>query len=175
MALLLQGIFEVHVTVADRRRSAEFYCRVVGGSVAADFPDRDVTFLWLGKRGAHLLGLWGPACPNPPIERGRAHFALQLAPDDVASAPAHLRALGVTPRDFHGRPAEDAVVIAWMPAVATYFEDPDGHSLEFIGMLDDDPAPGVGIVSLKEWTGRRSEQDQTVDAAGGHAGGSTTG
>lgn len=155
MALSPQGIFEVHVAVADRRRSAEFYRRVVGCALAADFADRDVTFLWIGQRGSHLLGLWGPACPDPPIARARSHFALQLGPDDVAHAPAHLRALDVMPRDFHGHPTEEAVVIAWMPAVAIYFEDPDGHALEFIGMLEDDPAPELGIVSLSEWKRRR--------------------
>jgi lactoylglutathione lyase len=146
-----QGIFEVHLAVADRCRSVEFYRLVVGGALAAEFPERDVTFLWLGQRGAGLLGLWGPACPDPPIARARTHFAMQMGPDDVERAPERLRALGVTPRDFHGRPTEEAIVIAWMPAVAVYFEDPDGHSLEFISMLAAAPAPELGVVPLGAW------------------------
>ncbi len=66
MALTPRGVFEVHVAVADRRRSAEFYRRAIGCALPADFPDRDVTFLWMGPRGSRLLGLWGPACPDPP-------------------------------------------------------------------------------------------------------------
>ncbi len=152
---LPQGVFEVHVAVADRRRSAEFCRRVGGCALAADFPDRDVTFLWMGPHGSSPLGLWGSACPDSPIARGRSHFALQLGFDDVARAPAQLRALGVTPLDFHGQPTEEAVVIAWIPAVAIHCAYPDGHSLEFIGMLEADPAPELGIVPLSAWKRKR--------------------
>jgi lactoylglutathione lyase len=38
-----------------------------------------------------------------------------------------------------------------MPAVALFFEDPDGHLLEFIAMLPDKPRPDVGSVSWEEW------------------------
>ena len=34
---------------------------------------------------------------------------------------------------------ERPMVFAWMPALSIYFTDPDGHSLEFIAMLPDDP------------------------------------
>jgi hypothetical protein len=43
------------------------------------------------------------------------------------------------------------MIFGWMPAIAIYFQDPDGHSLEFIAMLPDDPNPEVGVVSWQAW------------------------
>ena len=31
-----------------------------------------------------------------------------------------------------------------MPAAAIYFRDPDGHSLEYLAMLDEPPGPTYG-------------------------------
>jgi lactoylglutathione lyase len=33
-----------------------------------------------------------------------------------------------------------------MPAAAVYFRDPDGHQLEYLAMLDEEPRPDRGIV-----------------------------
>jgi len=44
-----------------------------------------------------------------------------------------------------------------MPAVALYFRDPDGHSLELITMLPDAPQPQVGVVSVEAWEQLQSE------------------
>jgi hypothetical protein len=38
-----------------------------------------------------------------------------------------------------------------MPALAIYFRDPDGHLLEFLAMLPDEPRPEAGVVSWDEW------------------------
>ena len=43
------------------------------------------------------------------------------------------------------------MVFGWMPAIAIYFNDPDGHSLECIAMLPGAPKPEVGVVSWEEW------------------------
>ena len=43
------------------------------------------------------------------------------------------------------------MVFGWMPALAIYFHDPDGHALEFIAMLPDEPHPEVQVVSWDEW------------------------
>jgi lactoylglutathione lyase len=43
------------------------------------------------------------------------------------------------------------MVFAWMPAVAIYFNDPDGHSLEFIAILPGKPRPELGVISFDEW------------------------
>jgi len=38
-----------------------------------------------------------------------------------------------------------------MPALSLYFQDPDGHSLEYLAMLTDDPQPERGVVKWSEW------------------------
>ena len=43
------------------------------------------------------------------------------------------------------------MVFAWMPALAIYFDDPDGHSLEFIAMLPGTPRPELGVQSWDAW------------------------
>ncbi len=48
-------------------------------------------------------------------------------------------------------PAEEPVVLAWMPAASLYFRDPDGNMLELLSMLPDPPQPELGIVSWSRW------------------------
>jgi hypothetical protein len=62
-----------------------------------------------------------------------------------------LRRAGITPRSGDGKPIEEPVVLSWMPAASVYFDDPDGHSLEFICMLDDVPRPELGQISWSDW------------------------
>jgi len=38
-----------------------------------------------------------------------------------------------------------------VPAIAIYFNDPDGHELEFIGTLDGKSRPETGVLSYEEW------------------------
>jgi hypothetical protein len=42
-----------------------------------------------------------------------------------------------------------------MPAASVFFRDPDGHLLEYLAMLDEDPSPDLGIVSWSEWLAHR--------------------
>jgi len=150
-----KGIFEVHLSVEDRRRSTEFYQRVLGFELATHIDGRDITFLWMGGRGSGMLGLWGPECPDPPISRGIGHFAMRLSKEEVIEAVDKLRQLGVTPLDFDGKPTQQPVVLAWMPAVSIYFQDPDGHSLEFISMLDEKPEADLDVLNWQDWEQRR--------------------
>ena len=98
-----------------------------------------------------MLGLWegghGP-------QRTVSHVAFATALADVIRAPAVLRAAGMAALDLHGRPCEEAVVLSWMPAVAVYVTDPDGHLLEYIAMLAEPPQPNVGVVRWSEWRSR---------------------
>jgi lactoylglutathione lyase len=147
-------LFETHLTVRDVPRSVAFYRDVVGLPVALELPERDAAFLWIGERGRSMLGLWGI---GSAVNSMTLHIAFDVAVDDVLAAPERLRAQGVTPLSFFGAETDEPDVLAWMPAAAVYFEDPDGHLLEYLAMLDEEPRPNDGIMSWSDWTVRRPE------------------
>jgi Lactoylglutathione lyase and related lyases len=142
------GLFEAHLPVADLGSAIEFYADRLGLSLAYLHADRRVAFLWLGSPGGSMLGLWETsASPN----RMTLHVAFRASREAVVGAPRALRAAGITPLDFDERPTDDPVVLGWMPAVAIYFRDPDGHLLEYLAMLDERSRPDLGVVSLADW------------------------
>lgn len=142
------ALFEAHLTVADLAVSTAFYRDVVGLPVALELPERGATFLWVGRPGRSMLGLW--SIGSAPLGL-RLHVALRTTLDGVRAAPAALRAAGITPRSFFGEETDEPSVIGWMPAAAVYFDDPDGHSIEYLAMLDAPPQPEAGIVSWSQW------------------------
>lgn len=145
----VRGLFEAHLTVADLDRSSAFYRDVVGLAPALEMPARGVTFLWCGEPGGSMLGLW--SLGSMPIALS-LHVAFDVPLEDVLAAPARLRAQGVTPLSFFGEESDDPSAIGWMPAAAIYFRDPDGHQLEYLAMLDEDPRPDLGIIPWSQWT-----------------------
>ena len=142
------AIFETHLTVADLDRSIAFYSDVVGLELAYRVPERGAAFFWVGGRGRSMLGLW--SLGSAPMGM-RLHIAFSASLDDVLSACDRLRAAGVRPLSFFGEPADEPSVIGWMPAAAVYFDDPDGHSIEYLAMLDEPPRPDTGIVPWSQW------------------------
>jgi catechol 2,3-dioxygenase-like lactoylglutathione lyase family enzyme len=148
----IRGLFESHLTVSDLERSIAFYRDVLGLELAHRIPERHCAFLWMGGRGHTMLGLW--SIYTSPL-RARLHIAFNVAVDDVIASVRLLRDAGITPRSSGGGPAiEEPIVLAWMPAASVYFDDPDGHSLEYIAMLPDPPRPELGVTTLSAW--RRS-------------------
>ena len=143
------SLFEAHLPVADVARSVRFYRDVVGLELAYDDAERGVAFLWLGEPGAAMLGLW--TLGTAPMGM-RLHVAFAAELDEVLRAPQALSAAGVTPLSFFREEAGEPSVIGWMPAAAVYFEDPDGHMLEYLAMLDEAPRPEAGIVTWSDWT-----------------------
>jgi lactoylglutathione lyase len=141
-------LYETHLPVIDTERSARFYCDVVGLSFAHRDPTRDLVFLWIGAERNSMLGLWGPT-----TDRGRefnkSHFAIAVSLEGLVSCATRLNAAGITTTNFQGEPTHEPSVIGWMPSAQLYFADPDGHSVEFIALLDDPPDPAfIGRLSV---------------------------
>jgi lactoylglutathione lyase len=147
----VSGLFETHLTVSDLSRSVSFYRDVVGLVPAFEVPERGAAFLWVGKPGRSMLGLW--SLGSAPIGVSM-HIALKTTLEDVLGACERLRASGITPLSFFGRETHEPSVIGWMPAAAVYFRDPDGHLLEYLAMLDSPANADAGIVPWSQWEDR---------------------
>ncbi len=145
----IRGLFEAHLTVRDLDRSIAFYRDVLHLPLAHVIPARQVAFFWVPTSDRAMLGLW---CVGSAPMYMRLHIAFDVTLDDVLGSIETLRAAGLTPRDSGGgNPIDEPVVLAWMPAASVYFDDPDGHSLEYIAMLPDRPRPELGRVTWSQW------------------------
>lgn len=145
----IKGLFETHLTVSDLDASIAFYRDVVGLPLAHRVPERHAAFHWIGAPGRAMLGLW--SLHASPV-RLRLHLAFDVELTDVLASVGRLRAHGITPRDSGGgQPIDEPIVFGWMPAAAVYFDDPDGHALEYIAMLPDRARPEAGKVTLSAW------------------------
>src|SRR4051812_47574633 len=142
------GLFETHLTVSDLDRSVTFYRDIVGLSLALEVPERGAAFFWIGGTGESMLGLW--SLGSAPLGL-TLHVAFKAPLAGVLGACDRLRALGVTPLSFFATETDEPSVIGWMPAAAVYLRDPDGHLLEYLAMLDEQPRPDRGIVPWSEW------------------------
>ncbi len=145
------GLFEAHLTVGDLDRSVAFYRDLVGLPLALVLEERGAAFFWIGQPGQAMLGLW--SLGSAPMGLS-LHIALEASLSDVLAACDGLRSNGVTPLSFFGVETSEPSVIGWMPAAAVYFRDPDGHSIEYLAMLEEPTRPERGIVPWSEWGSR---------------------
>jgi lactoylglutathione lyase len=146
--IAVRDLFEVHLTVRDLDVAIGFYRDIVGLTLAHVTKGRQAAFLWIGSAPEAMLGLWAAGSAPQGVT---LHTAFRVTLADVLTAPSLLRNAGVTPLDFDGRPTDLPVVLAWMPAAAIYFRDPDGHLLEYIAMLPHEPRPDCGVVPWRTW------------------------
>jgi lactoylglutathione lyase len=142
------GLFETHLTVSDLPRSVAFYRDIVGLPLALEVPERGAAFFWIAAPGEGLLGLWSMGSAPMGLV---LHLAFRASLEDVMDACDRLRSLGVTPLSFFAEETTEPSVIGWMPAAAVYLRDPDGHLLEYLAMLDEQPHPKRGIVPWSQW------------------------
>ena len=152
---MVSRLFEAHLTVRDMDRSVAFYRDVVGLPLALRLPERGAAFHWIGRPGHSMLGLWSLGSAPAAIT---SHIAFAATLQDVLGACDALRRAGVAPLSFFGDETTEPSVIAWMPAAAVYFRDPDGHQLEYLAMLDDAARPELDIVSWSDWADAGSRQ-----------------
>ena len=148
----IDSLFESHLNVSDLQRSMTFFGDTLGLELAHVFLDRKVAFYWVGGRGNSMLGLWEAGSSPHQLN---LHLALRTDLPNLLHAPARLRAVDVAPLDFWGNGTnEPGAVLAWMPAAAVYFRDPDGKMPESLSLccrklLDPNWASSVGAVGKR--------------------------
>jgi catechol 2,3-dioxygenase-like lactoylglutathione lyase family enzyme len=148
-AIPVSGVYESHLTVANLDRSIVFYRDVVGLELAPRVPSRNAAFFWIGGRERSMLGLW---CMHTSPLRLRLHIAFATELEQVRKSVAVLRSEGIAPRSGGGPEVDEPAVFPWMPAASVYFDDPDGHSLEYIAVLPHPPRPDMpGRIPLSAW------------------------
>jgi len=145
---MIKGLFETHIYVEDLERSIDFYSNVLGLTQCHYEADRRIAFFWIGKPQEAMLGIW----EKPKKEIDVRHFAFRCEVDDVLNKSVQfLESKNLQPYNFLKSANHDPMVFAWMPAVAIYFNDPDGHALEFIAILDREVRPELGVVTYPDW------------------------
>ncbi|MBO9675975.1 MAG: VOC family protein [Sphingobacteriaceae bacterium] len=145
---MIKGLFETHIYVADLERSIDFYSNVLGLTQCHYDEERRIAFFWIGKPQEAMLGIW----EKPKSEIDIRHFAFRCDVDDVLHKSIRfLDAHGLKPYNFLKSGDREPMVFAWMPALAIYFNDPDGHALEFIAILDGEAKPDLGVISYQDW------------------------
>ena len=153
----MPALYETHIPVADLKRSSAFYRDVVGLIPAFTQPERGVGFLYVGTREDGMVGLWEPGSSYgwKSGERSPRHFAISVSLEELFASIPRLHNLGVAITGFDGAIATEPSVIGWMPSAQVYFEDPDGHVLEFISILPDQPVTTF-FGRWSDWQKRKS-------------------
>jgi catechol 2,3-dioxygenase-like lactoylglutathione lyase family enzyme len=116
-------VYEVVARVRDLERAERFYADVLGFELGLRVEERKMSFWRVGTQEAGGMIV----LQQDEGEWPRQHFAFRVDEADFERATALLTA--------HGVKAMGPVEHAWMPARSLYFEDPDGHELEFCAPL----------------------------------------
>lgn len=152
---LHHGLYEAHLPVTELDRSIAFYAEVLDFRVAWREENADTALLGFERAGVRwMLGLFTVEAVGHrhPAEY---HVAFRVEPTDAERMIPFLRSRGVEPRHPPHAPLEgpmtEPIVHGWMPAAAVFFRDPDGHLLELIAELGDEPQPAARYVPLSRW------------------------
>jgi lactoylglutathione lyase len=143
---MIRGLFETFVYVADFQRSRRFYEDVLGLTVGWLSEERKSILYWVGPPGSAMLGV----VERPVDKVVLQHFSFSIALEDMKEAVSFLEHRGIRGHNLIDK-GPSPQVHSWMPAVSLYFEDPDGHLLEFIAMLPDKPRPDIGPILWEGW------------------------
>ncbi|MDN4014847.1 VOC family protein [Chryseobacterium gambrini] len=148
---MIKGLYETHVQVSDLENAIKFYTEILGLEFAHQEENRRIAFLWIGKNKESMLGLW-----EQKEHLQTRHFAFTVDKEDILNYSVEfLKNKNLKPYNFLKDGIEKPMVFAWMPALAIYFNDPDGNQLEFISVLEGDGKPELGVLSYEEWMERK--------------------
>lgn len=150
---MIKGLYETHIQVSNLENAIQFYTEVLGLKLAHRDETRPIIFLWVGEGKEFMLGLWEQKENLQP-----RHFAFSSDKEDILNYSVdYLKTRNLKPYNFLKDGMDKPMVFAWMPALAIYFNDPDGNSLEFISILDGKGQPELGVISYDEWLSKTTE------------------
>lgn len=147
---MIKGLYETHLFVEDLDRSVDFYENVLGLKLCRRREERRTAFFWIGKDKQFMLGLW----EKPKEQIDIRHFAFECESDWVLNESVKfLQSHNIKSWNFLGNGKEEPMVFCWVPAISIYFNDPDGHELEFIGVLEGESKSEEEkrVVTYEEW------------------------
>ncbi|GGI56253.1 VOC family protein [Winogradskyella haliclonae] len=147
---MIKGLYETHLFVENLERSIDFYKNTLGLKQCRFSQERKIAFFWIGEDKQFMLGLW----EKPKEEIDIRHFAFECEPDWVLNESVnYLKARNIKSWNFLNDNKDVPMVFVWMPAISIYFNDPDGHELEFIGILEGETKPDSErrVVTYEEW------------------------
>ena len=145
---MIKGLYETHLFVENLERSIDFYTNVLGLERCRVNDERRVAFFWVGKPQQSFLGVW--EMPKDKIDK--RHFAFECDPKWIVNESIEfLESKNLEYWNFLKDKSKIPMVFPWVPAISIYFKDPDGHSLEFIGVLEEQPKPQLDVMPYQEW------------------------
>ncbi|MBU2930248.1 VOC family protein [Winogradskyella psychrotolerans] len=145
---MIKGLFETHLFVENLETSIDFYKNTLGLQQCYFETERRAAFFWIGKPKEAMLGLW----EKPKSEIEKRHFAFRCDKEFILNhASAFLKQNQLQPYNFLKDGTDQPMVFSWMPAIAIYFNDLDGHYLEFISILEGKARPELGVISYDQW------------------------
>lgn len=131
--------------------SIDFYKNILGLEQCHFEAERRTAFFWIGKPKEAMLGLW----EKPKGRIDKRHFAFKCDKEIILDQSVQfLNRHGLKPYNFLKDGIDRPIVFAWMPAISFYFNDPDGHYLEFTAILEEEARPECGVISYEEWTNK---------------------
>lgn len=155
---MIKGLFETHLFVENLERSIEFYRTTLELKICRFNNDRRTAFFWIGKDKQSMLGLW----EKPKEQIDIRHFAFECEPDWILNESVnYLQSRNIKCWNFLEDNKEIPMVFVWTPAISIYFHDPDGHELEFIGILPGESKSNEEkrVVTYEEWLRIKDEQN----------------
>jgi len=147
---MIKGLYETHLYVENLERSIDFYKNTLDLKQCRFNDSRRTAFFWIGEDKKFILGLWEKPKEGIDIR----HFAFECEPDWVLNESVNfLKSRNLNYWNFLNDNTQGPMIFVWMPAISIYFSDPDGHALEFIGILKGKTKSNTEkrVVTYNEW------------------------
>ncbi len=147
---MIKGLYETHLYVENLENSIDFYSKILGLKQCRFEANRRTAFFWIGEDKQAMLGLW----EKPKEEIDLRHFAFECDPEWILNESVDfLKSHKLNFWNFLQNNNDQPMVFCWVPAISIYFSDPDGHYLEFIGILQGNAKSSEEkrVVTYNDW------------------------